>query len=104
MIKVSVMYPNTAGTKFNHDYYRDTHMPMVKARMGDKLKRYTIDKGMAGGTPGSAPIYIGIGHLYCESVEAFQTGFGPHTKEIMGDIPNYTDISPVIMISEVVVG
>ena len=23
MIKVSVMYPNKAGARFNHDYYRD---------------------------------------------------------------------------------
>jgi len=37
-------------------------------------------------------------------VETFQGGFGPHAKEIMGDIPNYTDLTPVIQISEVVVG
>ena len=55
MIKVSVMYPNSPGTKFNHEYYRDIHMPMVKARMGAKLNHYTVDKGLAGGTPGSAP-------------------------------------------------
>lgn len=33
-----------------------------------------------------------------------QAGFGPHAQEIMADIPNYTDLSPVIQISEVVVG
>ena len=104
MIKVSVMYPNNPGSKFNHEYYRDIHMPMVKARMGAKLNHYTVDKGMAGGTPGSAPTYAAAGHLFCESVEAFQSGFGPHTKEIMGDIPNYTDIAPMIQISEVIVG
>jgi uncharacterized protein (TIGR02118 family) len=37
-------------------------------------------------------------------VEAFQAGFGPHAQEIMADIPNYTDLTPVIQISEVVVG
>ncbi len=36
MIKISVMYPNPPGAKFDHSYYRDKHMPMVKARMGDK--------------------------------------------------------------------
>ena len=46
----------------------------------------------------------GMCHIYCDSVEAFQAGFGPHIKEIMGDIPNYTDIAPVMQISEVVVG
>ena len=42
-------------------------------------------------------------HIFCESAEAFQTGFGPHSAEILGDIPNYTDLTPVLQISEVVV-
>jgi uncharacterized protein (TIGR02118 family) len=104
MLKISVMYPNAPGVNFDHDYYRDKHMPMVQQRMGDKLKRYTVDKGVAGGAPGSAPTYIAAGHLFCDSVEAFQAGFGPHTQEIMGDIPNYTNAKPVIQMSEVVVG
>ncbi|MBC7575358.1 MAG: EthD family reductase, partial [Herminiimonas sp.] len=40
MIKVSVMYPNTPGARLNHEYYCDSHMPMVKARMGDACKSY----------------------------------------------------------------
>ena len=46
MIKVSVMYPNQPGARFDHDYYRATHMPLVKERMGDKCRFYTIDKGV----------------------------------------------------------
>jgi len=53
MIKVSVMYPNKPDVRFDHDYYRDKHMPLVKARMGDACKYYTIDKGLAGGAPGA---------------------------------------------------
>lgn len=104
MIKVSVMYPNTPGAKFNHDYYRDQHMPMVKAKMGAALKSYTVDKGLAGGAPGAAATYVAMCHLFCDSVETFQAGFGPHAKAIMADVPNYTDIAPVMQISEVVVG
>jgi len=40
-------------------------------------------------------------HLYFDSVEAFQTAFGPHSETIMGDIPNYTDLQPIIQVSEV---
>ena len=36
-------------------------------------------------------------------VEAFQAGFGPHAEEILGDIPNYTDLAPTLQISEVMV-
>jgi uncharacterized protein (TIGR02118 family) len=104
MIKVSVMYPNTPGARFDHEYYRDRHMPMVKSKMGESCKYYTIDKGIAGGTPATSPTYVGMCHLFCDSIEAFQAGFGPHATEIMGDIKNYTDLAPVIQISEVVVG
>jgi len=107
MIKVSVMYPYTDGARFDHAYYRDKHMPLLKARMGDACRSYTIDKGLAGGTPGTPgtpPTYVGMCHVFCDSAKAFQTAFGPHAKEILGDIKNYTDIAPVMQISEVVVG
>jgi uncharacterized protein (TIGR02118 family) len=104
VIKVSVMYPNTPGARFDHVYYRDKHMPLLKARMGDACKTYTVDKGIAGGTPDAPATYIGMCHIFCDSVEAFQAGFGPHANEILADIPNYTDQSPVVQISEVVVG
>ncbi len=103
MIKVSVMYPNTPGARFDHTYYRDKHMPLLQARMGDKCLRYAIDKGLAGGAPGAPATYVGMCHIYCNSVEDFQAAFGPHAKEIMADIANYTDLAPVMQISEVVV-
>jgi uncharacterized protein (TIGR02118 family) len=45
--------------------------------------------------------HAAIGHLLFDSVEDFQGAFGPHTDEIMGNVPNYTRIQPVIQISEV---
>ena len=104
MIKVTVMYPNALGGRFDHSYYRDKHMPLVKARMGDSCKFYTVDKGLAGGAPGAPAPYVAICHIFCDSVEAFESGFGPHAQEIMADIPNYTDQTPLVQISEVVVG
>ena len=104
MFKVSVLYPNAPGARFDHDYYRDSHMPMVKAKMGDALHHYTVEKGLAGGAPGQPAAYIAAGHLYVESLEAFQGAMATHGREIMGDIPNYTDQQPTILVSEVVVG
>jgi uncharacterized protein (TIGR02118 family) len=104
MIKVSVMYPNTPGARFDHVYYRDKHMPLLKSLMGDSCKSYTVDRGLAGGSPGAPATYVGMCHIFCDSVEAFQKGFGPHAKTIMADIANYTDLAPVMQISEVVVG
>jgi len=104
MIKVSVMYPNKPGARFDHEYYRDKHMPLVKERMGDHCRYYTVDRGLAGGGPDEPATYVGMCHIFCDSVENFQQGFGPHASEILADIPKYTDLTPVIQISEVVVG
>lgn len=32
MIKVSIMYPNTPGTRFDHGYYRDKHLPLISVK------------------------------------------------------------------------
>lgn len=104
MIKVSVMYLNAPGGKFDHDYYRDRHMPMVKELMGDTLVSYAIDKGLSGGAPDSAPTYAAIGHLISESLEQFQKGFLPNQKAMADDVKNYTDLAVSMQISEIIAG
>ena len=101
MIKVSVLYPGGAGSTFNMDYYLTQHMPMVRARLGTACKSAAEEEGLGGGTAGSVPAFSAMGHLYFDSVEAFQTAWGPHAGEIMGDIPNYTNVQPTIQVSEV---
>src|SRR6266404_1485458 len=45
-----ILYPNNAGARFNHDYYRDKHMPLIKARRGncrakgDRRKRRDLQR------------------------------------------------------------
>ena len=103
MIKINVMYPYTEGARFDHDYYRDRHMPMVKARLGSACAYYTVEKGVAGRAPGAPPAFVAMCAFICDSVEGYKAAFQEHGAEILGDIGNYTDIAPVIQISEVVV-
>ena len=103
MIKVTVMYPYTEGARFDHDYYRDRHMPMVKARLGSACAYYTVDKGLAGGAPGAPPAFVAMCAFICDSVEGYRAASQTHRAEILGDIANYTDIAPMIQISEIVV-
>ncbi|RQP26810.1 EthD family reductase [Piscinibacter terrae] len=103
MIKVTVMYPYTEGARFDHAYYRDRHMPMVKARLGSACAYYTVEKGLAGREPGSPPAFVAMCAFICDSAEAYLAASQEHRAEIRGDIANYTDIVPVVQISEVVV-
>ena len=99
MIKLSVFYPNEGGKKFDMAYYCNKHIPMCQEKLG--CKQVAVEQGLAGAAPGSAAPYIAMGHLYFDSLESMQASFETHAAEIMADIPNYTDITPVMQISEV---
>jgi|SRR5688500_5475308 uncharacterized protein (TIGR02118 family) len=101
MIKVSVLYPNTAGSTFDMPYYVNSHMPMVKEKLGAALKGLAVEEGLGGGQPGTPPAYKVMCHLQFDSVDAFQQAFGPHAETIVADIPNYTNTEPTIQVSEV---
>lgn len=102
MIKMSVYYPANCGSKFDHDYYRTRHMPLIQERLGDACLRYEIDKGLAGREPGSAPEFVAACHIYSPTLGTFQAAFGRHRAEIVADVANYTDIAPIVQISEIV--
>ncbi len=48
MIKVSVLYPNGEGKKFDMDYYLDKHFPLVEETLGNALQGASYDKGLGG--------------------------------------------------------
>ena len=101
MTKVSVLYPNGPDKTFDMDYYCNTHLPLVGELLGDALKGATVEKGLGGAAPGSAAPFAGMGNMYFDSVEDFGAAFGPNAAKIMGDLPNFTNIEPVVQVSEV---
>jgi uncharacterized protein (TIGR02118 family) len=101
MIKVSVFYPKTDSSSFDMDYYCNSHIPMVQEKVGAALKKVAVEGGLGGGTPDSAPPYAAMGHLYFDTIEDFQSSFGPHAAAIMADVPNYTDVAPIVQVSDV---
>ena len=102
MIKVTILYPNGDGKKFDMDYYSSKHMPMIASLLGDSLKSYAIDKGIGGRTASDPIPYLAIGYLYFDKLSAYQNSFRPHAEKIRGDVQNYTNIQPIIQVSEVV--
>ena len=47
------------------------------------------------------PPFRAVAAFTCDSVRAFSEAFLPHAAELQEDIPNYTDIEPVIQVSHV---
>lgn len=94
MIKLMVLYPSGEGSTFDHDYYRDKHVPLCLKTWG--LPSASILKGLDGP-------YVAAVEFTFDSQEAVGAAMGsPGTGEILADVANYTNITPVIQTSEVV--
>jgi uncharacterized protein (TIGR02118 family) len=94
MIRVSVFYPSAEGTTFDHDYYREKHVPLCVRLWNPESAE--IDKGIDG--PNVAAV-----HLKFASPDALAQAMASEgTAEILADVANYTNITPVLQTSEVV--
>jgi uncharacterized protein (TIGR02118 family) len=101
MFKVSVMYPNEKGAEFNYEYYRSTHMKLVVEHLEPfGVIKTEVNKGISGGGNEPAP-YICIGHLYFESRDDYDKGMAEKGEILRGDIPNFTNVTPIRQISQV---
>lgn len=101
MIRVTVLYPTGSGGRFDVAYYVGTHMPMARRLLGSAIKEISVEIGVGGGLPGAPAPFAAIAGFTCESAEAFTSAFLPVADQLRGDIPNYTDIEPVIQVSEI---
>jgi uncharacterized protein (TIGR02118 family) len=103
MVKISILYPETSGSTFDMDYYLHIHMPMsigcLSAHGG--YRGVSVERGVAGQDPGAPPAFVALCHFLFESAEDFVAAFTPHAALLQGDMPNYTNIVPVIQISAV---
>lgn len=102
LVKISVMYPFAEGKTFNMEYYETKHMPMVAGYLGANLVKYTIEKGLASGIPNQPLPYLAIGTFYVKSLSDYQAAIAPNREAIRADFANYTNVAPIILVSEVV--
>jgi uncharacterized protein (TIGR02118 family) len=104
MVRISILYPSS-GNRFNIEYYAGKHMPraieLLSAHPG--YRGVSVERSVSGAAPGAAPAFAAMCHFSFVSAEAFMEAFLPNAAELQGDIPNYSDVAPVIQINEVLI-
>ena len=105
MVRISIFYPNRPDGRFDMAYYLDTHMPASIARLGAAkgFRGVSVDKGIGGGAPGAPPAYVAMCQYLFDTAADFMAAFGAHAEFLQSDMANYTDIEPVIQLSEVAI-
>ena len=102
MYKVSVMYQLKEGGKFDIDYYCTKHRELVEKYMKPYgLLRFEVLRGISGGE-NAAPVYACIGNLYFDALEGYEKAVAASKGALRNDIPNFTNLTPIRQISEIV--
>ena len=98
MITVSVMYPNVEGSKFDMDYYLNSHMKLVHDLMdGAGLSGTRVSKAV-----GKEATYQVVAELQFPDMPTMAKVMGEHGPKATADVPNFTDVTPVIQIAETI--
>ena len=100
MIRLTIMYPEAEGATFDMDYYLNKHMALVKETCGPAVQGCSVEQGLPG-PDGPAPYRV-IARLCVDSMEDFEKYVAPNDPIFAADVPNFTNIRPVIQVNEVV--
>jgi len=105
MTKISILYPNEKGARFDMCYYVETHMPLSIKLLSvhPGFKGVSVERGLLGAQPGTDAAYLVMCHFLFDSIDDFMSAFMPHAAALQGDMPNYTHITPVIQFNEVLI-
>ena len=102
MLVIAVMYPAGEGASFDHAYYMETHMPLVR-RLWEPLGLASaqVMRGLPG-PDGAAPAYVVTTLLTFDSMDGFNAAAAQHGAEVFADIPNFTPAKPALLFNETV--
>ena len=103
MVNINILYPKSDGSHFDIEYYLKKHMPLSIERLSlaKGFKAVSVERGVAIKEPKIDSTYFAICRYTFETTEDFLTAFLPNAEELQGDMPNYTNIEPIIQITEI---
>lgn len=102
MLRMTVLYPNADDATFDWDYYNAEHMSLLDERFGPHLaKAPEVTKGVANLPKGDAT-FMASAILYFADRDALNAALKAGGMDIPNDIPNFTNVQPVMQLDEVV--
>ncbi|WP_350333735.1 EthD family reductase [Coralliovum pocilloporae] len=98
-VSLQVLYPISNGSTFDFDYYTGRHMEIVSEYLGSHVQSVLVTKGLAGG-PNAPPAYHAIASITFADQAAFDAALAA-SGPVMEDIPNFTNVTPELLIGDV---
>jgi uncharacterized protein (TIGR02118 family) len=98
---ITVLYPNGPDVKFDFDYYKAKHAPLIRRLYGKGIAKIELRRGVA--TQDGSPLpYVAVINIWIGSQKVFDAAAAKHAATLIADVPNFTNGKPVIQIDEIV--
>ena len=101
MYCLTVTYPIGEDTTFDHDYYKNSHMPLCARLFADHGYRGYVLRNNQGKAPGSGDLNYASVDILFDSQQQMGAALAAGGKEVSADIVNYTTTTPSMSFSEV---
>lgn len=93
---LTILYPNGEDVRWDVDYYRTGHMPLIMDLYGEEaIKRFELRRGQYVRQPANPAAYIGSVNIYINDMAAFAAAGQKHTQTLVDDVPNFSGVNPI---------
>lgn len=90
------------GWQFDHKYYQKPHAKVIRDKLSPRgLVKLEIDRVLADRN-GVVLRSVAAAHLFFNDIVCFMTAMAAEGESLSTDWLNYTDIVPVVVVSEVI--
>ena len=97
---LTVLYKSGDGVKFDFEYYKNHHIPLIMRLYGKAIHRFELRKGLSA-MDGSKAAYVAVVNIWIADEAAFDAANAKHTPTLVADVPNFTNTQALIQRDEV---
>jgi conserved hypothetical protein len=100
MLCVTAIYPNAPDSRFDTDYYLNAHTKLARGLLEQHgLTDIRTSIGIAA-LDGSPAPYWAISEMHFASRDRFDAAMSANGDTLFADLPNYTNVDPILQFSE----
>ncbi|WP_043308330.1 EthD family reductase [Pseudomonas sp. ML96] len=102
MIRMTVSYPPPEGYKFDHHYYQGAHAQLIRDKLASHgFVKLEVDRVLPD-QHGVVNTSVAAAHIFFNDLGSFMAAMSAEGAVLSADRENYTDIVPVVVVSEVI--
>ncbi len=101
MIRVTAIYTNAEGMRFDHAYYQRVHLPLTERLMRPLGLLWVEGDRPVPRHDGQPSTLLAQTHAYFATEEQARAAVAATIRELGADVPNYTNVTPRLECHEV---